>query len=505
MTARLDRPSEHDLRRLEVLTGVLLSDGERPVFQEVIDRALGSFDRVDELWGSTQADAEPREPGRPPTADEDPYGAWTWRCSLRGGSKGALVGRSVAVKDNIAVAGMPMTGGSSLLESFIPETDATVVTRILDAGGEITGKAACEALCVSGGSHTSFPQPVRNPRNPAFMAGGSSSGSAALLAAGMVDLAVGGDQAGSIRIPASWCGVVGLKPTFGLVPYTGILPLEPTFDHVGPMAGSVAGVALLLEVLAGRDGLDPRQIGVPTELPRYAIELETPAPAPRIGVVAEGFGWPGVSEADVDETVRTALAGLAASGVDVRDVSIPWHRDGMHVWNAVAIEGVWSGVVRDHFAGYGTGGPHEAEVALAFSSAVADRPSALPPLARVIGLLGAHLSERYRGRLYAIGQNLRPRLAAAYDRALDEVDVLAMPTTCWGPPLLDESVALEELLRRTVGPIENTCPFDITGHPAISVPCGSAHGLPVGLMLIGRRFDESTVLRAAEAVERAMA
>ena len=172
---------------------------------------------------------------------------------------GPLAGRSVAIKDNTAVAGVPMMNGSATLEGFVPARDATVVTRLLAAGATIAGKAVCEDLCFSGGSHTSRTGPVRNPWDTTRSAGGSSSGSAALLAAGVVDIATGGDQGGSVRIPAAYCGVVGHKPTHGLVPYTGAFPIEQTIDHLGPMARTVADVALTLAVLAGPDGLDPRQ------------------------------------------------------------------------------------------------------------------------------------------------------------------------------------------------------------------------------------------------------
>ncbi len=163
----------------------------------------------------------------------------------------------MALKDNVALAGVPMMNGASTLEGFVPASDATIVTRMLDAGATILGKAVCEHFCLSGGSHTSDPGPVHNPHRIGYSAGGSSSGSGALVAAGEVDLAIGGDQGGSIRIPASYCGIVGMKPTHGLVPYTGVMPIETTIDHTGPMTASVGDNALLLEVLAGPDGLDP--------------------------------------------------------------------------------------------------------------------------------------------------------------------------------------------------------------------------------------------------------
>src|SRR6185437_5848392 len=149
---------------------------------------------------------------------------WTIKTAIKGAASGPLAGRRVALKDNVCLAGVPMMIGAGFLEGSVPDVDATIVTRILDAGGEIAGKAVCEYYCVSGGSHTSATGPVHNPRKRGHTTGGSSSGSAALVAAGEVPMAIGGDQAGSIRIPASFCGIVGLKPTFGLVPYTGIGP-----------------------------------------------------------------------------------------------------------------------------------------------------------------------------------------------------------------------------------------------------------------------------------------
>ena len=162
------------------------------------------------------------------------------------------------------LAGVPMMNGAATLEGYVPDIDATVVQRILDAGGTIVGKAHCEYFCLSGGSHTNATGPVHNPHKMGYSAGGSSSGSAVLVALGEVDMALGGDQGGSIRMPSSFSGTYGMKPTHGLVPYTGIMPIEIYVDHTGPMTATVADNALLLEVLAGADGYDPRQINVKT-------------------------------------------------------------------------------------------------------------------------------------------------------------------------------------------------------------------------------------------------
>src|SRR3712207_4479371 len=190
----------------------------------------------------------------------------------------------------VAVAGLPMMNGTVALEGYVPEVDATVVERIPDAGGTILGKSVCESLCFSGGSHTCDTGPVRNPYDLTRMTGGSSSGSAALVAAGEVDMAIGGDQGGSVRMPAGWTGIYGLKPTWGLVPYTGAMPIEPTIDHLGPMARTTADVALLLETIAGPDGLDQRQGGPQWAPPRpasYVDALTGDVQGLRVAVVRE--------------------------------------------------------------------------------------------------------------------------------------------------------------------------------------------------------------------------
>ena len=234
--------------------GLVLTSEEIAAFQQAFRGPLASYGRLEELVPPQLAPIAPRSPGYRPPPSENPYGAWYWKTDIRSGRDGLLSGKKIAIKDNICVAGVPMMNGSALLEGYVPEIDATVVTRILDAGGTIAGKAACEDLCFSGGSHTCATGVIRNPHNPAHSAGGSSGGSAAIVAAGDAPMALGGDQGGSIRTPSSWCGIYGLKPTWGLVPTTGSMPISYSVDHCGPMCASVEDVARLLTVIAGHDG-----------------------------------------------------------------------------------------------------------------------------------------------------------------------------------------------------------------------------------------------------------
>jgi amidase len=205
-------PTVAELREVSDALGFRLDERELASFSRSIERdiipAFNELEQVEEP--GLLAENVTRDPGHFPSKEENRFGGWAWKCSVKGKSAGILSGRRIALKDNISLAGVPMTNGTAAMKDFIPSIDAEVVRRIIMAGGEIVGKATCENFCWTGGSCTSFPHLVQNPNNPKVMAGGSSSGSGALVAAGDVDMALGCDQGGSIRIPSSWCGVFGL-------------------------------------------------------------------------------------------------------------------------------------------------------------------------------------------------------------------------------------------------------------------------------------------------------
>src|SRR5579862_9599435 len=331
-----EKPGMADLRRAATQLGMNPSDDYLRAVDEITGPLARAYAALDAMPDELPPVKYPRGPGHIPQGDENRYGAWYVKTSIKGKPGGKLAGRRIALKDNVCLAGVPMMIGADVLEGYVPDVDATIVERILDAGGEIAGKAVCEYYCVSGGSHTSSTGPVVNPRKPGYAAGGSSSGSAALVAAGEVDMAIGGDQGGSIRIPSAYCGVMGMKPTWGLVPYTGIMPIELTLDHTGPITATVEDNALLLEVLAGPDGLDLRQADAKTG--NYTEALTGEIRGVRIGVVKEGFGHP-VSEPDVDALVRRGADALARLGATVEETSLPMHLAGPVIWSAIAHEG----------------------------------------------------------------------------------------------------------------------------------------------------------------------
>jgi amidase len=493
-------PTSDDLAEIAERYRFGLSPQDVEAFRVIIAGATGSYDAVERMYQARLPEM-PDRPHRWPAGAENELGAWYVTTEIKGADGGPLAGRRVAIKDNIAVAGVPMMNGSATVEGYVPLRDATVVTRLLDAGATITGKSVCEDLCFSGGSHTSRTGPVRNPWDRARSAGGSSSGSAALVAAGLADLALGGDQGGSVRIPSAFCGTVGHKPTHGLVPYTGAFPIENTIDHLGPITRTVSDAALMLGVLAGRDGLDPRQRDDPPAVD-YLAGLDAGVAGLRIGVVSEGFGIPGLSQPGVDETVRRAVARLGEAGAVVSEVSIPWHRDGLHVWNVIATDGAVAQMIDGNAYGMNSPGLYDPELIAHYARGRRDHAAQMSASLKLTALTGRYAIDRYDGRHYAMARNLALELRAAYDAALAAADVLVMPTLPIVASVIPAADAgREEKLARSLEMIANTAPFDVSGHPATSVPADLSDGLPVGLMIVGRHFDDATCLRVARAYE----
>lgn len=494
------KPSVDDLRKAAEAYHLRLTPEDLVSFRDLTDGVIASYRRLDELTEPKLPVKYPRSTGYRPAPEDNPLNAWAWKCSIKGAASGKLAGKKLAIKDNVCVAGIPMMNGTAVLEGYVPDIDATIITRILDAGGEIAGKSTCESLCLSGSSHTSDPRPVHNPHKRGYSAGGSSSGSGALVAAGEVDMAIGGDQGGSIRIPAGWCGIAGLKPTYSLVPYTGVFPIELTLDHTGPMARTVADVALLLEAIAGPDELDPRQKEVRTEA--YTKAVAGNVSGLRLAIVKEGFGWPS-SEKDVDQMVEAAARKLEKAGAKVSTISLPMHLDGLHIWNAIAVEGAAMLMVKGNSMGTNWKGYYTTSLLDVYARGWQSRANDLSETTKLVVMLGQYMQDNYHGRYYAKAQNLARTLRAAYDSALQQADLLVMPTLPMkATPLPGPNASREEYVARALEMIPNTSPFDVTGHPALTVPCGTSGGLPVGMMLIGRHWEDGTVLRVGHAFEQ---
>lgn len=495
------KPSPDDIRKAGETFHLHLTDEELAAFAALSEGITGFLVRLDQLEDPKPDVKYPREAGYRPSPEEDRFNAWYWKCSIKGAATGKLTGKRIAIKDNVCVAGIPMMNGSFVLEGYMPDVDATVVTRILDEGGEIAGKAVCESFCLSGASHMADTGPTHNPHRHGYSTGGSSSGSAALVAGGEVEMSIGADQAGSIRVPSSWSGIYGLKPTWGLVPYTGASSLEYTIDHLGPMTRTMADAALLLEVIAGPDGYDSRQASTRSE--SYTRALTDEVRGMRIAIVREGFAWEGMSEIDVDEAVKEAVLKFEELGAKVRTVSLPFHRDGMPIFMGIGLEGV----TRVIAAGSGMGacwkGYYTRSLMDAYAHGMAERVDKLSAITKFVVLIGQYLQDNYHGQYYAKAQNLAMWLRRAYDDALKDADLLVMPTTPMkARPIPASDAPLIERVARAMEQVANTCPFDVTGHPALNVPCAMSEGLPVGMMLVGRQWEDGTVLCAGHAFEQ---
>lgn len=501
MTVR--RPSIADLADLSDRYGLQLTDDELGDYEQIVSGMLEAYDALDQFPDPVRpVTPAVRVAGPRPSPEEDPCNAVVRHCSVKAasGAEGPLTGKSIGLKDTIAIAGIPMTCGSRMLSDYTPDVDATVVKRILEAGGEISAILNTDDFGFAGTGHTSIYGPVKNPRDINHSPGGSSAGSGAAVASGLVDIALGGDQGGSIRIPAAWCGIVGLKPSHGLIPYTGIVGLDLTIDHTGPMSRTVEDTALMLQVIAGKDDtcIDPRQ---PDEVPvpDYQAALTGDISGLKVGLLEEGFGHPD-SMAEVDDTVREAIKALAGQGASVETVSVPMHRAGVPIWLGIIVEGAIQNGAHGLHA-YQTRGWYNHRLMAAIARSNKANGGDNSPTVKLGKLVGEYLREQYYGTFYARAQNMARDLTKAFDQALAKVDVLAMPTTPMTAHEIPPSVLEDRMtsIGMALNMAQNTSIFDVTGHPAISVPCRDVDGLPIGLMFVGRHMDDATVLRAAHA------
>jgi amidase len=490
----MQAPDLAEIRSIAADLGLDLSEADAAAHLAMASGTVEGYSVMEDLPMGLPEPGYARSWSRPDPNDNE-LGAWYVMTEMERAPGGKLDGLKVAVKDNVFIADVPLMNGTRILEGFEPSMDATIVTRILDAGGEIVGKSVCEAYCTSGASHTSESGPVDNPHRPGYSSGGSSSGSGALVGGGHVDLAIGCDQGGSIRIPSSWSGCYGMKPTLGLVPYTGILGMHPSIDHTGPMSRTVEDNARFLEVLAGPDGLDPRQVN--PVMHDYTGALGRGVGGLKIGLLEEGFGTD-LSEPDVDEAVREAAAVLESLGAEITTVSNPLHPLGGAILFGV-IQGMMSAIFETD--GYGTRREEALDPTFtAFQAGWRERVNQLPHTIHQAAILAEILRRRTGWSFHARATNLFRQLRASYDAALSEVDLLLMPTTCMkARPHPPEDAPVEVDLGASWINLGNTSPFNVSHHPAMSVPCAMRDGLPVGMMLVGRAWEEATIYLAAQA------
>ena len=452
--------------------------------------------------------------------EKNTHGAWAWRCSIKDSqpNDGRLAGKTVVLKDIISVKDVPMLMGTEFVTGFVPNMDATVTTRVLEAGAHLLGKSVCENLCHSATSHSAPTGVVENPFAKGYSSGGSSSGSGVLVALGEVDLSIGADQGGSVRIPATNCGLVGFKPTFGLIPYTGCGSNEATNDHLGPMTRTVLDNALLLQSIAGNDNIDDRSFPAPspTNIPQYHGILKSLGSPQglsevRIGIIKESLEIK-VLDPRVKECFTNAVEGFRKAGATIAEVSIPIHTKGSSIWTGISKVG---GYLTKMYGAPGRRGHNMHELNSLFQEAVhtQDDWDKAYVASKNIYLNGVWAEQRYPA-LLGKTTNLSRRMRDAYDTALKDFDVLITPTLPYVATSHAESGAPPlESIRKQVGLTSNTCQFNQTGHPALTLPIGmlpplegpaaSKEGvkLPVGMQIVGKWWSEELIYRVAYAWE----
>jgi aspartyl-tRNA(Asn)/glutamyl-tRNA(Gln) amidotransferase subunit A len=411
-----------------------------------------------------------------------------------GVSRGPLDGVPLAVKDILLTAGVETTAGSRILEGFVPPFDATVVARLRAAGAVIVGKLNMDEFAMGSSTENSAFGPCRNPHDLARTPGGSSGGSAASVAARQVFGSLGTDTGGSIRQPASLCGVVGVKPTYGRVSRYGVIAFASSLDQVGPLARTVEDAAVLLGAIAGHDPRD--QTSSTRPVPDYRAGLEDGARGLRIGVPREWFQ--GGAEAGVERRIREALAAYQAMGATLVDVELPHAKYGVAAYYLVAPAEASSNLARYDGVRFGLRAP--ARALRDMYGETRDAGFGAEPKRRI--MLGTYaLSAGYYDAYYLRAQKVRTLVRRDFDRAFERCDVVAGPVSPTVAFPLGEKV--DDPLQMYLADVYTiTC--NLAALPGLSVPA-AAHPesrLPVGLHLVGRPFDEATLLRAARALER---
>ncbi len=406
-----------------------------------------------------------------------------------------LAGAAVAIKDVMVTRGLRTTAGSKILETYVPPYDCTAVARLEAAGAMVLGKTNCDEFAMGSSNENSAYGPVRNPHDTTRVPGGSSGGSAAAVAAGMAAAALGSDTGGSIRQPASLCGVVGLMPTYGRVSRYGLIAFASSLDHIGPFANTVEDAALVLRVIAGRDPMDSTSADVP--VPDYVAELAKPARGLKIGVPKEYFGE------GLDPEVRAAVEGgiqkLAKAGCEVVPVSMPHTAYAIPTYYVVATAEASANLARFDGVRYGFRAKDgDARTLSGMYRTTRDRGFGTEVKRRI--MLGTYaLSAGYYDAYYLKAQRVRTLLTRDFEEAFKRVDALVTPTS--PTPAFKIGEKADDPLAMYLADIY-TVTADLAGVPGISVPCGkSKAGLPIGLQILGRHFDESTVLRLAKAAE----
>jgi aspartyl-tRNA(Asn)/glutamyl-tRNA(Gln) amidotransferase subunit A len=406
-----------------------------------------------------------------------------------------LAGVPVGIKDVMVTKGVRTTAGSRILENFIPPYDCTAVARLEAAGAIVLGKLNCDEFAMGSSNENSAYGPVHNPHDKSRVPGGSSGGSAAAVAADMAVATLGSDTGGSIRQPASFCGVVGLMPTYGRVSRYGLIAFASSLDHIGPLTKTVKDAAILLGVIAGHDSMDSTSAKV--SVPNYEADLAKPVSGLKIGIPKEYFGE-GL-DVEVRAAVEAGIAKLRTAGCEIVPISLPHTAYAVPTYYVIATAEASANLARFDGVRYG----YRAKGAATLSDMYRkSRDEGFGAEVKRRIMLGTYaLSSGYYDAYYLKAQRVRTLLARDFEEAFQKVGAIVTPTAPTAAFKIGEKS--DDPLSMYLADIY-TVTADLVGIPGISIPCGNTQaGLPIGLQVLGKHFDESTVLRVAAAVEQA--
>jgi len=406
------------------------------------------------------------------------------------GHEGPLAGIPVAIKDNISTNGIRTTCASKILTGYVPPYDAHVIERLKEAGAIIIGKTNMDEFAMGTSTETSFYGATKNPWDMDRVPGGSSGGSAAAVAGGEVPLALGSDTGGSVRCPASFCGVVGLKPTYGVISRYGLIAYANSLEQIGPFATSARDVAALFDVIAGYDARDSTSVNREVN---YSSALKNDVRGLKIGVPEEYFGE-GTDE-KVEKVVRDAIHTLEGLGASLKDIKMPHTKYALSTYYIIAMSEASSNLARFDGMRYGLR-TEDSDWHTTFSQV---RAAGFGDEVKRRILLGTYaLSAGYHDKYYLKSLKVRTLIKQDFERAFRDVDVLITPTMPYPAFRLGEKIG--DPLSLYLADVD-TVPINLAGVPSISVPCGFSHGLPIGMQIIGKHFDEATILRTAYTFE----
>ena len=412
--------------------------------------------------------------------------------NMKSGNGGELSGKTVALKDLISTKGIPTTCASGILKDFLPLYDATVVDKLKQNGALLFGKTNMDEFAMGSSNENSYFGPVKNPHNPIKVAGGSSGGSCAAVAAGIVDMALGSDTGGSIRLPASFCGVVGMKPTYGRISRYGLVAFASSLDQIGPIAKSVSDCAALLKAISGPDICD--STSATNEVPDYPNLLEGDVKGLKIGLPKEYYGE-GCDE-EILDSIQQVLDGLKSRGAEVSDISLPYTKYSIAVYYIIATAEASSNLERYDGMRYGYRGAGS-DLSDVYNSSRSDGFG--EEVKRRI-MLGTYvLSAGYYDAYYKKAQQVRRLIRDDFLTAFKEVDAIITPTSPTTAFNIGEKI--DDPLAMYLVDVYTTS-LNLAGLPGISVPSGkSSDGMPIGVQIIGKPFDELGILRIASKIE----